>query len=176
MTGVQNVGGKPVRVFISYSHDSLDHMERVLTFANQLRQHGIEAVVDRYFEDTLNMRWTDWMNAEIQAATFVLIVATPGYAERLRPGAAESPGRGSSSNPSSRSTRNRSRHLQTVAPVTCTLLAAALLLNPSPHAKTMRARMAMACADLGRRASIASFSFSSGVKLSGLVGRPMIIS
>lgn len=32
-----------------------------------------------------------------------------------------------------------------------------------------------ACAGLGRRASIVSFCFSSGVTLSGLVGRPMAI-
>ena len=37
----------------------------------------------------------------------------------------------------------------------------------------MRARIAKAWADFGRRASIASLSFSSGVTFSALVGRPM---
>jgi hypothetical protein len=40
----------------------------------------------------------------------------------------------------------------------------------------MRARMATACEDLGRRDSIASFSLSSELTLSGLVGRPMAIA
>jgi hypothetical protein len=39
----------------------------------------------------------------------------------------------------------------------------------------MRARIAMACDVFGRRASIANFSFSSAVTLSGLVGRPVAI-
>ena len=37
----------------------------------------------------------------------------------------------------------------------------------------MRARIAMACADFGRRANIESFSLSSAVTSSGLVGRPI---
>jgi hypothetical protein len=61
-------------------------MERVVAFSNSLRGHGIESVVDRYFEDTLDMRWTDWMEQEIGSANFVLIVATPAYAQRLKPG------------------------------------------------------------------------------------------
>ena len=39
----------------------------------------------------------------------------------------------------------------------------------------MRLRMASACEVFGRRANIASFSFSSVVTLSGLVGRPVAI-
>ena len=52
------------------------------------------------------------------------------------------PVRGSSSKPSSRFTRKRSRHLQTVAPVICNFLATAPLLNPSSQPRTMRARIA----------------------------------
>jgi hypothetical protein len=40
----------------------------------------------------------------------------------------------------------------------------------------MRARMATAWEDLGRRDNIASFSLSSELTLSGLVGRPMAIA
>ena len=84
---------KPPRVFISYSHDSIPHRERVLAFSDRLRQHGIEAIVDRYFEDTLEMRWTDWMAEQIEEAQFVLVVATPGYRDRLKVGAGF-PGKG----------------------------------------------------------------------------------
>src|SRR5947208_8959351 len=83
------------------------------------------------------------------------------------------PGRGSSKSPSRRPTRKRSRHLHTVAPVTCNFFATTPLLHPSSHLSTCLSRIASAWADFGRRASIASFSFSSGVTFSGLVGRPM---
>jgi hypothetical protein len=79
---------KRVRVFLSYSHDSLDHKERVLQLSNKLRLHGIEAVVDRYFEDTLQMRWTDWMYEQIDRADFTLVICTPEYLKRLKPGGA----------------------------------------------------------------------------------------
>ena len=58
----------------------------MLAFANRLRTNGIESVVDRYFEDTLNMRWTDWMDQEIEAAHFVLTAVTQAYAQHLKPG------------------------------------------------------------------------------------------
>jgi glycosyltransferase involved in cell wall biosynthesis len=82
---------------------------------------------------------------------------------------------GSSSRPSSRRTRKRSRHLHTVAPLMRSLLATMPLLAPSSQPSTMRARMAMACEDFGRRAIIVSFCRSSSVPFSGLVGRPMAI-
>ncbi len=81
------------RVFLSYSHDTLAHMERVRALSDRLRLHGVEAIVDRYYEDTLDMRWTDWMAQQVEAADFVLVVATAGYLERLKPG----PGAGAGS-------------------------------------------------------------------------------
>jgi hypothetical protein len=86
------------------------------------------------------------------------------------------PGRGSSNRPSSLFTRNRSRHLQTVAPVMWSFFATTPLLNPSSQPSTIRARIANAWADFGRRANIVSFSFSSWITSSGFVGRPMAIS
>ena len=93
MQGTQSVS-LPPRVFISYSRESLEHMERVLGFANWLRANGVDSVVDRYFEDTLNMRWAEWMKQEIEAANFVLVVATPGYLERMKAGGTVKSGRG----------------------------------------------------------------------------------
>jgi len=34
---------KGPRVFVSYSHDSTEHAEKVLAFANKLREQGIDA-------------------------------------------------------------------------------------------------------------------------------------
>jgi hypothetical protein len=36
------------KVFISYSHDSPEHSERVLALSNRLRALGIDAELDRY--------------------------------------------------------------------------------------------------------------------------------
>jgi len=38
----------PPKVFISYSHDSPEHAERVLQLADRLRPDGVNAVLDRY--------------------------------------------------------------------------------------------------------------------------------
>jgi hypothetical protein len=42
------VPNAPPKVFISYSHDSGAHEDRVLDFANRLRKDGIDAESDRY--------------------------------------------------------------------------------------------------------------------------------
>jgi len=62
------------------------------------------------------------------------------------------PGRGSSTNPSTRSATNRPRHFPTVAGVTRRSSATSLFDKPSAHASTIRDRNANACADFARRA------------------------
>ena len=103
----------------------------------------------------------------------VLVITSSTCASLIDRGA---PGRGSSSNPSSRFTRKRSRHLQTVAPVMCNFLAAVAVAQ---SLGTRRARSEPAWRSLaptsGDAPSIANFSFSSAVTLSGFVGRPMAI-
>lgn len=39
--------GAPPKVFISYSHDTVEHQERVLDLADRLRADGIDAEVDQ---------------------------------------------------------------------------------------------------------------------------------
>ncbi len=85
------------------------------------------------------------------------------------------PTRGSSSKPSNPDLRNRSRHFPTVAPVMCNLRATSELLIPAPQPSTMRARIAMACDDFGRRAIMFNFSRSSAAISSGFLGRPVRI-
>jgi hypothetical protein len=65
------------------------------------------------------------------------------------------------------------RNSRPVAPVICSLSATWELLNPCTQCRTIRARIAMACADLGRSAMVRSFSRSSLLISSGLRGRPM---
>ena len=65
-------------VFISYSHDSSDHVQAVLTLSNKLRSDGIDCVLDQY-ESSPPETWPRWMEQEISKAEFVLMICTDGY-------------------------------------------------------------------------------------------------
>ncbi|MDZ3835826.1 MAG: TIR domain-containing protein [Rhodospirillales bacterium] len=79
------------KVFISYSHDSARHQERVLGLADRLRADGIDAEIDQY-----NMAppegWPLWCERQVAAADIVLMVCTETY--RRRVSGDEEPGRG----------------------------------------------------------------------------------
>ena len=49
----------PPRVFISYSHDSREHCDRVIALAQQLRRDGIDAELDQFHQDEL-LHWPRW--------------------------------------------------------------------------------------------------------------------
>jgi hypothetical protein len=70
------------RVFLSYSHDSKAHAERVLELANQLRADGVDAWLDQY-EPSPEMGWPRWMQNQIDAADFILVIASPTYKKRF---------------------------------------------------------------------------------------------
>ncbi len=67
-----------IRVFISYSHDSESHKERVLELANRLRREGIDAWIDQY-ELAPPQGWPRWMKDQIEEAIFTLAVCTKTY-------------------------------------------------------------------------------------------------
>lgn len=66
------------RVFISYSHDSTGHKDRVLQLANKLRADGIDASLDQYIEAPPE-GWPKWMQQQLADAAFVLVVCTQPY-------------------------------------------------------------------------------------------------
>jgi predicted ATP-binding protein involved in virulence len=68
--------------FISYSHDSKFHSDRVLELADRLRRDGIDCNIDQY-EESPAEGWPRWMIKEIQRADFVLVVATELYYRRF---------------------------------------------------------------------------------------------
>jgi hypothetical protein len=70
------------RVFISYSHDSLERRDRVLQLADRLRADGIDAVIDQYIQ-TPPEGWPAWCAAQIDAADFVLMVCTEIFLRRV---------------------------------------------------------------------------------------------
>ncbi len=67
-----------LRVFVSYAHDSDEHKGLVLQFCQLLRQHGINAWLDRYDSDE-RRDWYAWYLDEVSRSDYVLIVASPGY-------------------------------------------------------------------------------------------------
>jgi hypothetical protein len=69
-------------VFTSYSHDSVAHLERVLSLSNRLRCEGIDALLDRY-EESPAEGWPRWMVNQIERADFVLIICSAQYELRF---------------------------------------------------------------------------------------------
>jgi hypothetical protein len=80
------------RVFVSYTHESEHHRDRVLELAETLRSFGVDARIDRYSEVPPPTSWPAWMHDEIDAADFVLVVCSEAYERRLL--GRESPGSG----------------------------------------------------------------------------------
>ncbi|MFC1718952.1 TIR domain-containing protein [Candidatus Poribacteria bacterium] len=70
------------RVFISYSHDSPEHCERVLELSDQLRGDGIDCTIDQY-ETSPPEGWPKWMDGQIEDSDFILVVCTEIYHGRV---------------------------------------------------------------------------------------------
>jgi hypothetical protein len=73
---------RPPRVFISYSHDTVEHQERVLGLADRLRADGIAAEIDQY-NAAPSEGWPLWCERQIAAADVVLMVCTETYHRRV---------------------------------------------------------------------------------------------
>jgi tetratricopeptide (TPR) repeat protein len=78
-------------VFISYSHDSPEHADRVLALSDKLIQDGINCILDQY-ETSPPEGWPRWMDSHIRTADFVLMVCTETYFRRVM--GEEEPGKG----------------------------------------------------------------------------------
>ncbi len=76
MTPTQPSGSD--EVFISYSHDSADHIEQVLELSNRLRADGVDCVLDQY-EVSPPEDWPRWMDKKIRDAKYVVLVCTEPY-------------------------------------------------------------------------------------------------
>jgi len=80
------------RVFISYSHGSARHKQRVLALAAGLRDDQVDARIDQYVEGSPPEGWPRWMYNEIEDADAVIVVCTEPYTRRAL--GRETPGRG----------------------------------------------------------------------------------
>lgn len=72
------------RVFISYSHDSEEHTQFVLELAERLLEDGFNCVLDFYLEEAPSEGWQAWLEAELAAADFTLVICTPTYLQRYQ--------------------------------------------------------------------------------------------
>ncbi len=85
------MGNKTGEVFISYSHDDLEHAKHVLGLSNKLRAEGIDCVLDQY-EESPPEGWPRWMDKKIRDASYVLMICTEAYYKRVM--GEEEPGKG----------------------------------------------------------------------------------
>jgi TIR domain len=83
------------RVFISYSHDSQSHKQRVLELADSLRADGVDASLDQY-ESGPPEGWRRWAERLIRESDYVIVIATAGYLQKAENVGAgpDDPGRG----------------------------------------------------------------------------------
>jgi serine phosphatase RsbU (regulator of sigma subunit) len=79
------------KVFLSYSHDSQEHKDRVLALCDRLRGDGIDAWIDQY-ETAPPEGWPRWCTRRVEEADYVLVVCTETYERRFR--GAEEPDQG----------------------------------------------------------------------------------
>jgi tetratricopeptide (TPR) repeat protein len=74
---------RPPKVFISYSHDSPEHEDRVLDLAERLVQKdGIDVSLDR-FVNPPPASWPKWMSAEMKDADFILVICSAIYLAKV---------------------------------------------------------------------------------------------
>jgi hypothetical protein len=71
------------KIFISYAHDTEQFADKVLAFANKLRENLIDANIDQY-EECPPQGWPRWMENEIDNADFVLVICTSMYYNRVK--------------------------------------------------------------------------------------------
>jgi hypothetical protein len=71
------------RVFISYSHDSSEHKDRVLALSDRLRREGVDCVIDQY-EQSPEKGWPTWCAEQVERADFVLVACTETYLRRFK--------------------------------------------------------------------------------------------
>jgi len=83
--------GSVGEVFISYSHDNKEHIQRVLELSNKLRAEGIDCVLDQY-ETSPAEGWPRWMDRKIRDVQYVLMICTQKYYKRVM--GEEEPGKG----------------------------------------------------------------------------------
>ena len=79
--------------FISYSHESPGHDERVLQLANRLTGEGVACEIDRYHVSPPE-GWPRWMQKQVQDSDFIIAVCTEAYERRFTGNQTDGKGKG----------------------------------------------------------------------------------
>ncbi len=67
------------RVFISYAHDSADHQNNVLRFANFLQARvGLDVHLD-IWDDDIRRDWALWAEGQLIEADYIMVIASPKF-------------------------------------------------------------------------------------------------
>ena len=69
-------------VFISYSHDSPEHVDRVLVSSDRFRAEGVNCRIDQY-EQSPEEGWPLWCARQVKDSAFVLVACTETYLRRF---------------------------------------------------------------------------------------------
>ena len=78
-------------VFISYSHDTQAHVQRVARLAEELTTTGLRCEIDKS-QTSPPQGWPVWMQQRIEKSDFVVVVCTEIYTRRFT--GCEAPGKG----------------------------------------------------------------------------------
>ena len=73
------------RVFLSYSHDTLEHKKWVLELATRLRTNGIDAILDQW-ELGAGSDIPHYMEENLANADYIIMVCTRNYVEKANKG------------------------------------------------------------------------------------------
>jgi hypothetical protein len=74
---------QPIRVFVSYTHDSSTHKKRALDLAQRLRQDGLECMIDQFVNGSPDIGWPKWASRQIAEADFAIVVCSKAYRRRF---------------------------------------------------------------------------------------------
>jgi tetratricopeptide (TPR) repeat protein len=69
-------------VFISYAHDSPEHVDRILALSDRLRAEGVDCRIDQY-EESPEVGWPHWCTRQVKDSAFVLVACTETYLRRF---------------------------------------------------------------------------------------------
>lgn len=83
---------RAIRVYISYSYDSAEHIARVRAFAERLKADGVDVRIDTDVDLDPPEGWPAYSQNQIQDANLVILICTETYRRRFD--GREQPGRG----------------------------------------------------------------------------------
>lgn len=79
------MSAEPIKVFISYSHDSDEHKAWVLKLASDLRANGLDAILDQW-DLMLGSNLPRFMEQGLSSSEKVLVICTNNYIEKSNAG------------------------------------------------------------------------------------------